>query len=194
MLDVKLHNPNVEIFLNDSEIAEAQRTLQKISNPIILHPTSKCSINQNWEHSKWEALIKSMPNFNFIQIGLEKEKKISGTINLCGKQTLRQAIALIKCAPLFVGVDSVFAHATNAFRTNGVVLFGDSSPKHWGHDNNINIYKNLRCSPCIDRLYGQDCCPYNKKCMNSITVEEVRNALLTQYSKAQNKAQDVEYA
>jgi hypothetical protein len=79
-----------------------------------------------------------------------------------------------------------FAHATSAFGTPGVVLFGASTPKVWGHSNNINLYKDLRCAPCIDLLFDSPC-PYGKPCMTTISVGEVREALIAQLTKSDEK-------
>jgi hypothetical protein len=52
----------------------------------------------------------------------------------------------------------------------------------WGHHNNINVYKNAPCSPCLDLLSSRKC-PYGNKRMNTITVEEVKTAILAQINR-----------
>jgi ADP-heptose:LPS heptosyltransferase len=68
------------------------------------------------------------------------------------------------------------AHATNAFGTPAVVLFGPSAPVVWSHANVVAISRHLRCAPCIDLLGGIPC-PYQAPCMSRITVDEVARAL-----------------
>ena len=83
------------------------------------------------------------------------------------------------------GVDSFFGHVASAFDITGIILFGDSSPFVYGHDNNINIYKSLPCSPCFELLGGSSC-PYNIACMKEISIEMVSNEIreiLLKYSK-----------
>lgn len=87
--------------------------------------------------------------------------------------------ALLKGASGFVGVTSSFSHATNAFGTPGVVLFGPSAPEVWGHANNVNLSRNLPCAPCIDVLHNAPC-PYGAECMQTITVAQVQEALRRQ--------------
>jgi ADP-heptose:LPS heptosyltransferase len=85
-------------------------------------------------------------------------------------------MAIIANSNLFLGVDSFWAHAATALRVKALVLFGDTSPNHFGHDSNLNIYKKVSCSPCIDWIHGYSC-PYSKKCMELITVEDVVNKI-----------------
>jgi hypothetical protein len=49
----------------------------------------------------------------------------------------------------------------------------------WGHQNNINLFKDVSCSPCLDVLRSSKC-PYNGECMHHISVEDVKNALKKQ--------------
>lgn len=186
MLGVELQDKNLQVYLTQKEDNKAVNELSRYKKPVIIHVTSNCSKNQNWPVENWERLIKEMEGYTFIQLGLSKEDKIEGAIDFRGKTTFREALALIKNAQSFVGVVSSFSHATNAFDIPGVVLFGASTPEVWGHRNNINIYKALRCAPCIDLLLGS-MCPYGKPCMTQITVEEVKSALLQQLSKRNQK-------
>lgn len=182
LLEIKLGERKPEIFLSEEEMEMAKGFLKNIPNPVTIHITSSCSANQNWPKGNWEDLVRSMPEYTFIQLGSAREEKVEGAMDLRGKTTLRESYALIKYSRSFAGVISSMAHATAAFDVPGVVLFGASLPAIWGHDNNINIYKGIPCAPCIDVL-GGSACPYDKECMRKITVEEVRSALLEQVLK-----------
>jgi len=117
---------------------------------------------------------------------MPNEDKVEGAADLRGKTSFREALSILNSSLSFVGVVSSFSHATSAFGTPGVVLFGASSPEAWGHSNNINIYKDLECAPCMDILLGSPC-PYGKPCMTTITVDEVRKALLTQLERRRSE-------
>ncbi len=179
MLNVKLDTRKLEVWLTSEENEAAKKWLSQYSNPILVHITSITTENQEWPYSYWEQLIASMGDYTFVQIGLNSEHRLKGAIDLRGKTTFRSALALLNNSLSFAGVVSAFSHATNAFNIPGVVLFGASTPEVWGHDNNINLYKNLPCAPCVDLLLSSRC-PYNKPCMREITVGEVRQALLKQ--------------
>lgn len=176
IFDVELDDKKLQVFLTPDEEAAARERLAPYPNPITMHITSRCSKNHMWMRERWEQLVREMPEFTFVQVGHLDEEKIEGVLDLRGAASIREAIALIKHSVSFVGIESVFAHATNAVGTEGVVLFGDSSVEAYGHENNINLHKAVPCAPCLHLLWGYTC-PYNNECMHNITVADVRKAL-----------------
>jgi ADP-heptose:LPS heptosyltransferase len=188
---VTLIDKRIQLFVTNKEDKAAKDFLSKYTNPVLVQITSRTTKNQMWPAENWNALVLSMPEFTFIQLGAADEYKIEGAIDMRGKTSIREAIALMKNAASFVGVVSFLSHVTNAFNTPGVILFGGvSAVPVWGHDNNINISKVLPCSPCVDFIYGQDC-PYDKPCMRMITVDEVRSAIIKQVPVAGKKVQNL---
>jgi len=182
ILGLNQEDNKLEIYLTKKEEAKAKARLSPYRNPIIIHGCGVSSDNKNWSVQRWEQLIREMPDYTFIQLGLSKEARLTGAIDFRGKTTIRESIALIKYGLSFIGVDSSLSHATNAFDVAGVVLFGPSTPVVWGHSNNINLYKATRCSPCIDLLKNSRC-PYGKECMQNIEVLDVKAAVLAQIYK-----------
>lgn len=178
-LNLKVSDYKLQLFLTKAEEDWAEKTMKGYKNPIIMHVTAACSKNKMWFNENWEELIESMPEYTFIQLGAGNEVEIKGAIDMRGKTNIREAIALIKYSKSFVGVDSFASHVTNAFGVKGVVLFGPTSPSIWGHYNNINIYKGLYCSPCLDLIFSSEC-PFDKPCMKNVSVNEVKEALLLQ--------------
>jgi ADP-heptose:LPS heptosyltransferase len=181
MVNVKLIDNSVQLYLTEKDEKMARIMLSGHPNPICIHISSTIR-NKLWPNSHWEELIATMPGYTFIQLGHTDDYKLKGAIDLRGQTSFCISAALIKYSLAFLGLDSSLSHVTNAFNIPGVILFGPTTPVTWGHSNNINIYKGIRCSPCVDIL-GNGKCPYDRKCMNLITVEEVRKALLIQLSK-----------
>lgn len=184
MLDIKMAAPQIEIYLTADECKIGKERMSAYKNPIMMQVLAGCSDNKNWPASNWEKLVAAMPEYTFIQVGAKGEEAVKGAVNMNGL-SFRESFAMLKYATSFIGVESCFAHASNAFNIPGVVLFGASTPVIWGHKNNINLYKKLSCSPCLDILFG-DPCPYGKTCMD-FGVEEVRDALLQQIVKEEKK-------
>ncbi|MBL6449333.1 glycosyltransferase family 9 protein [Fulvivirga sp. 29W222] len=182
IFDITLEKDDNEIYLLAEEQAWAKEKLKEYKKVVLMHVHSRVAPNHLWEIEKWNELVKSLPEYTFIQIGFKDEAKVEGAIDWRGKTTLREAFSLMSQADGFIGVDAGMSHVSNAFGTPGVVLFGDSSPVFWGHSNNINIYKNVPCSPCYYYLWKYRCV-YNHECMKLITVEEVRGALVSQMEK-----------
>src|SRR5262245_538485 len=178
-LDVDLVDDQPEIYLTNEELDTGKKLASKFTNPIILNPTSRSRKNSVWPLVRWQQLIKVFPKLTFIQVGLPDEPLIPGAIDLRKKNSLREMIALLKYARSYVGMDTFWGHAAAAVKTPGVVLHGDGHPAVFGHDCHINLYKNLRCAPCMPRL-GMSPCPYDVECIKAISVEEVAKALIRQ--------------
>ncbi|HYE56476.1 MAG TPA: glycosyltransferase family 9 protein [Chitinophagaceae bacterium] len=180
-LSLRTNNSKVLLYFTEKEDEKAKAMLAPYDVTVIMHTSSKLSYNQYWHNDNWKALVKALPHLTFIHVGDPAGPSVEGALDWRRKLTIRETLCLVKHATSFVGVNSSYSHATNAFDKPGVVLFGDSSPVHWGHSNNINIYKNTSCSPCVDLLRGNKC-PFNHECMDMITVEEVKQALIKQVS------------
>jgi ADP-heptose:LPS heptosyltransferase len=176
MLGVKIDDPRLECFLTEDEEREAKKIVAKYPNPVAIHVTAKCTANKNWLTENWEKLVQNNPQYNFLQVGSQKDERIRGAVDLRMRHGLRETFALIKVVRAFVGVDSVFAHVAGAFETPAVVLFGASTPAVWGHATSKNLYNAPSCSPCIDVL-NEHPCPHGKLCMSDITVSDVELAL-----------------
>ena len=105
-------------------------------------------------------------------------------INLSGELTLKQLTAFLQRCPLLISNDSGPVHIAAACRTPTVVIFGRNipgvGPKRWGPWGNghIVLHKDAGCNPCLDRE-----CPYNFKCLTSISPEEVLKAVEKQLKK-----------
>ncbi len=113
-----------------------------------------------------DSLKKAMP---LIQDGV--------VVDLIGKCSLRETIALLKRSALFVGNDSGIMHLAAAAGTPLVALFGPQSPVKFGPWSTKArvIYKGLKCSPCRQKFFSE-CKPSPRQrpeCMETISVEEV---------------------
>lgn len=94
-------------------------------------------------------------------------------INACGKTTINQLAALIKKCSLYISPDSAPVHIAASLQIPFIALFGPTDPRRhlFPAKNYIVIKKDLSCSPC----YKAKC--KNRKCMYSITSEEVLAAI-----------------
>ncbi|MCL5962622.1 MAG: glycosyltransferase family 9 protein, partial [Chloroflexi bacterium] len=93
-------------------------------------------------------------------------------IDLTGQTSIGALGALLSRASLAVLNDSGPAHVAAALRIPSVALFGAADPARWAPiDQTVNriIYKGVECSPCPHWV-----CPIDHRCLNWITVEEVR--------------------
>jgi heptosyltransferase-2 len=103
----------------------------------------------------------------------------SAVIDLSGRTSLDQALALIAAARAMVSNDSGLMHVAAAFATPQVAVFGSSSPLHtpplsakaqviW-LKNDAHYQPPLDCAPCFQR----ECPLGHTRCLVDITPEQV---------------------
>ncbi|WP_353684124.1 putative lipopolysaccharide heptosyltransferase III [Thermodesulfovibrio sp. 3907-1M] len=145
------------------------------------------------ELKKIESILSYIPSCHYEPFGYSQDG--SSIINLAGKLTLRQLIAVAALCDIYFGIDTAPMHIAAALGKPVVALFGPSGAFHWGPwDNeavenpysqkngiqrfgkNIVIQRNWSCIPC-----GQDGCGGSKisKCLFDIKPDEVIEILKT---------------
>jgi len=176
LLGVVLEDRRLIVALTEADEERAMNIVAGYKNPVSMHITSGSLAYKNWPLDRWKELVQRMPDCTFVQLGTKDDPRIGATVDVREMTTAREAIAVVKHTRCFLGVDSFLNHATNAVGTPGVVLFGPSTPAIWGHAENTNIYKDVECSPCVDTI-GKNPCPHGHRCMASISVDEVEEAI-----------------
>ncbi|WP_353685886.1 putative lipopolysaccharide heptosyltransferase III [Thermodesulfovibrio sp. 3462-1] len=170
----------------DEYMAEVIKWLISSGHRVVL-----TSSRDDRELKKIESILSYIPSFSSEPIGYAQEK--SPIINLAGKLTLRQLIAVSSICDFYFGIDTAPMHIAAALGKPVIALFGPSGAFHWGPwDNeaiekpypqrngiqrfgkNIVIQRNWSCIPC-----GQDGCGGSKisKCLFDIKPEEVIEVL-----------------
>ena len=99
-------------------------------------------------------------------------------LNLAGKTSLLELMALLKLCRVLLTNDTGPMHVAAALGTPVVVPFGSTSPELTGPDSSGDIRHQLLksdapCSPCFRRT-----CPIDFRCMTGISVENVVAAVL----------------
>jgi heptosyltransferase-2 len=108
------------------------------------------------------------------------------SVNLAGKTTLSELMALMKRFRLFITNDSGPMHIAAAFGVPVLGIFGPTTKElgffPYGEGNRVIEVKGLPCRPCA--LHGGKKCPQGHfKCMRDITVDEVFAAAREMLSK-----------
>ena len=100
-----------------------------------------------------------------------------GVVNLAGKTSLRQLMALLKLCRVLLTNDSGPMHVAAALGTPVVVPFGSTSPVLTGpglpgDTRNQLLQATAPCSPCFRRV-----CPIDFRCMTGIRADRVVEAV-----------------
>ncbi len=142
---------------------------------------------QCWYPERWAEVANDYikkHNATIIFIGLQDEmsqiediisriSKKENVINLVGKTSLHELIAVIKQLDLLITIDSSASHIASALNTPVLTLFGPTIPMFWGPTSRTSSYIWKEKEACVGcRRYH---CVYNKghECMKSISPQEV---------------------
>ncbi len=187
-----------EVFLHDKEIEQAIEALAKKginSNKLTIgiHPGAHYS-SQRWPAERFGAVarrILEQGETKIILLGSRDEevllndvKKIAGGgIQIFSSLKLRELMALINRCDLLVCNNSGPMHIATALKVPTVSLIGPTVSPLWlpfGKDN-VVINKALSCSPCNKAICK------DHQCMESITVDEVFEAVKKQIAHIRSK-------
>jgi ADP-heptose:LPS heptosyltransferase len=173
----------MECTLTAEEERFGQNLRAQYKSYLTVHTTAGWSPYKNWYDDRWEYVIEELfkKGYTTLQIGHKTDPLLSNAVDLRG-HTVKEAISAIKYAKAHMGVDSFSNHASFAVGTPAVILFGSTSPTGSGYNQNVNIYKGLDCQPCYkEHVWSKDnkgTCPYDKKCVNLISSDEVLASIL----------------
>ncbi|MBI2486842.1 MAG: glycosyltransferase family 9 protein [Deltaproteobacteria bacterium] len=153
---------------------------------------------RRWGINRFAELAKSLlgEDVGIVIVGGKSDIKdaksfeeIVGTENILsfvGKTSLMETAAIISKLDLFVTGDTGLMHVAYGVGTPTVSLFGAGIQRKWApiEKRHVVINKNLPCSPCTKFGYTPKC-PFNVKCLNDITVEDVKESVLRLLSQSE---------
>jgi ADP-heptose:LPS heptosyltransferase len=165
-----------KIFLSKTELDSTQ--LSREGKPwIAIHSTGTTvwTENKNWFPDRFDSVSHQLRNnFRIVQLGPSSDPPLESDLDLRGRVNPRQAAAIIASCVAIICQVGYLMHAAAAVGTPAVVIYGGfESPIESGYDFNENLFSNISCSPC----WLTTKCPYDRECMNKISVEEVLKAL-----------------
>ncbi len=189
--DARLDDPaSWDLHLTSEEHARAADVLLPASGCSILAVSVGTKVqSKDWGRENWRALLAELaplyPAQALVLAGSPQESEASEfaaegwreasggpVINLCGHLTPRESAAVFARAKLFIGHDSGPMHLAAAVQTPCVAIFAArNKPRVWfpyGKQHCV-VYHRTDCWGC-----GlETCIVERKKCITSITVEEV---------------------
>ena len=184
--------PRLEIS-DEARCAALEKLRLPSRRPVaILCPGAEYGPAKRWPPRHFAELARKLaPLYEVWLIGSAKDQGIgdeiqaaseNACINLCGKTSLDEAIALLAGATLVVTNDSGLMHVAAALERPLIALYGSSSPSFTPPlSADARVLKlDLPCSPCFKRE-----CPLGHfKCMIDLTPDQVATATVELLKKS----------
>jgi heptosyltransferase-2 len=184
-MDIVDDNPVIEV--SDEARKRATEILDSlnIQNSELLigiNPGAYFGSAKRWLPERY-ALLSDMINKDFggkiLLFGSGEEKAISemircvaksDVVDLVGKTSLLETMALIEKCSLFITNDSGLMHLAAALKIPLIAIFGSTDPFTTSPlgNSSIIVRKEVSCSPCLKRE-----CPTDHQCMRLIEAGEV---------------------
>jgi heptosyltransferase III len=195
--DAHLESPaSWDLHLTAAEHARAKEALSATAGHAIIAVSVGTKVqSKDWGRDNWRSLLSRLatlyPDHALALCGALEENEASEfaadgwrhssggpVVNLCGLLTPRESAAVFAKACVFVGHDSGPMHLAAAVQTPCVAIFAArNKPRVWfpyGKRHRV-IYHQTECWGC-----GLETCIIErKKCLTSITVDEVASEVHT---------------
>lgn len=197
--EVDLQDPaNWDLRLTEAEERKAAEVLIPAGNrPIVTCGPGTKMQAKDWGQENWRQLLsrlsREFPNHALVLVGAKEDAAAADyaaeewggpIINVCGKLTPRETAGVLRRAELFLGPDSGPMHLAAAYGVPCAIPFAalDRAGRWFpiGSRHRL-IYHHVDCENC--RLTV--CIEERKKCLTSITVEEMMTAALEAWREGQ---------
>lgn len=186
-LQIPISDTKPKLYLTQEELNLAKNQLSGFKGKLIgINPGAAYGSSKCWPPERFRALVEKILNETENTVVLFGDNAIKPlveqignglgdrVINMAGRTTIRELMALIKTCDAFLSNDSGPMHIAAALDVPLVALFGSTNPTKTGpYKNGTVIYKQTFCSPCYRRT-----CPIDFQCMLKISVNEVFDAIL----------------
>ena len=131
--------------------------------------------NKQWPVDRFQQVIDQLKSqVDFIQIGSVTDPPLHGAEDRRGTGNLLDAARFLAQCDLFVGLVGFLMHLARAVECPAVIVYGGREvPEITGYSCNLNITHRPPCSPC----WSYSRCDYERRCLTSITVPMVIEAI-----------------
>ncbi len=164
-----------ELFVEEREVKAVQEKFQLPEEYVVLSPFSNFPLKE-WHTDHWVALAKILGRKTVV-VGtsrdVERAKVFEGhTINLVGKTSLRELMAVLSRAKLVISCDSSPVHIANALGVPALTIYTSTSPAYGFYPlRGAYLTPELACSPCSPN--PKKCKTGTYYCVRDISLERV---------------------
>jgi hypothetical protein len=137
--------------------------------------------NKNWVPERYQEVVTALKSkYNFVQVGSPNDPPLEGALDLRGQTSLRGTAAVLHGSLAFIGQVGFLMHLARSVDCRSVIVYGGrETPAQSGYPCNENLYSPVPCSPC----WRLNTCPFERMCLQQITVADVIEGLETQVSR-----------
>ena len=185
VLPPQLAQPHLDVDLSNQAIEQAKLGLKRQPAIVALCPGAEYGPAKRWPVRHFAEVARThlarghqvwiFGSGNDAAVGAEIAADAPGSINLCGKTSLTDAIDLIALSRTVITNDSGLMHVAAAAGCDVIALFGstttDYTPPLSTRAKTISLH--LECSPCFQRI-----CPLgHTNCLVQLKPERVTEAM-----------------
>ena len=129
---------------------------------------------KDWSVQSMQEVVDFLgSSFEVIQVGSQKDSRLAGVTDYCGKTTIREAGLLLRKSRMFLGLEGALMHMARAVDCPSVIVWGGRlKPYQIGYPCFENVTVDLECSPC----WLPNACPKDLECMKRIHPDQVIEA------------------
>ena len=179
-----------DMHLTTDEVAAGMDAIAELDGSPVLSICAGTKMqSKDWGEENWinlmQQLGKLLKSWKLVILGAPDEEERAqkclqawgnGGLNLCGKTSPRVSAVILRHAKVFIGHDSGPMHLAACVGTPCIAIFSARNlPRQWypRGDNNIILYHKTDCAGCN----LETCVVEKKKCIESITIAEVQDAV-----------------
>lgn len=130
-------------------------------------------LNKLWDVSRFQSVVDILRekfHYRVVQLGTIGDPPLKGTLDLRGKNSLRDDATVLSQSEFFVGLEGFLMHLARAIERRSVIVFGGRiHSRQTGYTCNENLDSFVDCAPC----WQWNDCDYERKCMTMITVDHL---------------------
>lgn len=188
-LGVRVTDTQPDCVIDRSIVARYAKSWEGLPHPWVVatRRASRFTPNKDWPNSSWAELIDNIRQFGTVieignREGADTTVPCSNYLDLRDSTSIKELVAAIAAADIYVGPVSGPMHIAAAVHTPSVVVIGGfEHPVNTHYAGNIELYTPLSCSPC----WLREPCPFNLKCLHAISSRQVTQAVQQMWATVQ---------
>jgi heptosyltransferase-2 len=192
--NIPIKDNHLEAWTTRDEIIAAKTLLPAEQKKYLLIHAAAAHPDKMYPNSNWAQIITELHNkygFTPVLSGAQGDVQLNQDIinssqveciNLAGKLSIRESMALYKLMQLTICVDSGPSHLSAAVGTPTLTLFGPTDPERWrpfGPQHDTIFDSTLSCRPC----HYKKTCDDKRQCLTELSPRKVIDKALAIFNR-----------